>query len=122
MKTMKITKKAIKAYVKNQLGSNRDWALKGLVTIYQNQTADEKMSQGTIEYNGIGFSGADGEIMSSFSEQYRKWGRLSEKQLSIVLKKMPKYWQQIIQVSDKDKLELLVSKSLESQVKEQTAK
>jgi hypothetical protein len=109
---MKITKKAIREYVREKLGTDAQWALRGLVVIYQNQTQDEQSDGVTRERNDIGFSGADSEIMSSFAEQYERWGRLSQKQLAIVFKKMPKYWKQILAVSNMEKIEKLVSKSM----------
>jgi hypothetical protein len=42
------------------------------------------------------------------AENLKKYKRLSEKQMAIVYKKMPKYWQQIIKISDQEKLEKMV--------------
>ena len=108
--TMKITKKATTLFVKTQLGSNKTWATKALVRIFtENQTADEQVSEITRHDNGIGFSGADGEILSSFAKQKIKKGFLSPKQMAIVFKKMPKYHKQVISMSDETKLMEMVS-------------
>jgi hypothetical protein len=112
----KVTKKATMLFVKTQLGSNKKWALQALTRIFkENQTADEQVSEITRHDNGIGFSGADGDILSSFAKQWIKWNRLSDKQMKIVFKKMPKYWKQVIQMSDSSKLEEMVRKSLDIQ-------
>lgn len=105
---MKVTQSSIKNFLKNKLGSNKDWALRALVRIYEKQTLSEKATQNTHELNGVGFSGADAEILSSFAEQYQRKGFLSEKQMALVLKKMPRYWGQIQTLIPEDKLSTLV--------------
>ena len=104
----KVTKKAITEYVKLQLGTSEVWAKSALLKILENQTQDEVATESTHEHNGIGFTGADAEILTSFAKQYQKSGTLSQKQLVILFKKMPKYSAQIIKVSDSEKLEKLV--------------
>jgi hypothetical protein len=46
----------------------------------------------------MGFNGRDSEILSSFSVQIEKGRTLSEKQLNICKKLLPKYWRQILEV------------------------
>jgi len=106
---MKITKKHIKETFKTKLASNATWATRGMLKIYERQTAQEQASQTTQVINDVGFSGCDAEILSSFCEQYMKWGRLSDKQMTLVFKKMPKYWSQLVSISDQAKVETLVA-------------
>lgn len=106
-----ITKAQIKEFVRNQLGSNKVWALKGLLKIYEFQTEDEKYYESTREHNNVGFTGVDGEILSSFASQYKQRGFLSPKQMNLLFKKMPKYWKQIISSSDQMKLMGMVQKA-----------
>ena len=108
----KVTKGAIRDYVKHQLGYNEAWALKALLKIYDFQTRDEKLYENTHDHNGVGFTGVDGEILASFAKQYKRNGKLSVKQMVIVYRKMPKYWNQIISISDEEKLRQQVAKSL----------
>jgi hypothetical protein len=109
---MKTTKKATVSFVKAQLGSNKVWALKALVRIFQeNQTDDEQINQTTTHDNGIGFSGCDAEFLSSLAKQYLQRGSLSDKQMSFVFRKMPKYAGQVIKMSDQSKLEAMVASS-----------
>jgi len=84
-----------KDFIKNQLATNPTWAVKALVKIYERQTIDEQSSQSTKENNGIGFNGLDANILSSFAEQVNKGRNLSVKQMTIVYKKMPRYWKQV---------------------------
>lgn len=66
-----------------------------MLVIYAKQTLSEQTSQTTSELNSVGFSGCDAEIMSSFSQQIQRGRTLSPKQMVIVFKKMPKYWEQL---------------------------
>lgn len=93
---MKVTKKAKQAALKNQLGTNPKWALRALTVVYGYQTADEQGSGVTIAQNGVGFSGMDAEILSSFAEQVKRGRTLSPKQMGLLFKKMPRYWRQIL--------------------------
>jgi len=108
---MNATKKDTILFVKVKLSSDPVWALKALVRIYQeNQTNDEQVTQQTTHDNGIGFSGCDAQFLSSLAQNYLRYGRLSEKQMSFVFKKMPKYAKQVIAMSDATKLDAMVVK------------
>lgn len=106
----KITKIQIKEYVQRQLRTNPSWALQGLTKIFDFQTEEEKEYESTHVHNGVGFTGADGEILASFAKQFKQRGSLSPKQMDLLYKKMPKYWKQIISISDQEKLLQLVAK------------
>jgi len=93
-----------KDFIKNQLATNPTWAVKALVKIYERQTIDEQNSQATKENNGVGFNGLDANILSSFAEQVNKGRNLSVKQMTIVYKKMPRYWKQVASLIPADKL------------------
>lgn len=69
---------------------------KAVVRIYQNQTADEKRTNSTKVRNGIGFTGADAGILSSFAKQlsYKKF--LSSKQDAFLVKRITKYARQLV--------------------------
>ena len=101
---MKTTQAMIQAYLKHQLSTNSVWALKALTTIYARQTADEQASGTTHNLNSVGFSGCDAEILSSFAVQYQKWNSLSDKQMALLFKKMPRYWKQVLSCITEDKM------------------
>lgn len=84
--------KALKA----QLATNEKRAIEGLLKIYSFQTNEEKCEGYTKEFNGMGFSSIDLDILSSFAEQYTIKGWLSPKQMNVVKKHMPKYASQLI--------------------------
>ena len=94
------TKKAKIAFIREQLQCDAKWAVKGLVRIYDYQTAQEQDIGNTVENNGVGFSGIDGDILSSFAEQVKKGRTLSMKQMSVVYGSMPKYATQLQRIVD----------------------
>ena len=107
--SMKPTQKNTISYVKQMLSTNKVWALKALVRIYQeNQTADEQVAKTTSHDNGIGFSGVDAAFASSLAEGYLKYGKLSDKQMTFVHRIMPKYAGQVVKMSDEAKLAAMV--------------
>ena len=105
--------KARIAYIRDKLVNNERWILRGMYAIYKYQTADEQRSECTTDSNGVGFSGIDGEIMTSFSNQMVKRGFLqrmnnpnlgirmffSEKQEKYVRKYMPRYARQLCKIA-----------------------
>jgi hypothetical protein len=95
-----MSKKDLIEHLRQRLANNDRWALRALVRIYQNQTADERCREATIEGNSIGFTGPDAEIMTSFARQYQRRERLSPKQMIILRRRMPAYARQIVQCTD----------------------
>lgn len=87
-----------KETIQSLLDTNDDAVIRAMKKIYTKQTADEKKYQDTHIYNSVGFSGSDANIMSSFTEYYEKYGKLSPKQMVIARKKMKKYWKQLLNV------------------------
>jgi len=104
----KITKVQIKEFVKDKLSTDKIWAQQALLKIFENQTLDEQKSRDTKYHNGVGFTGTDGRILSSLASQLLKKKYLSDKQMAIVYKKMPKYWIQIVKISNTKKLHSLI--------------
>lgn len=94
------TKKDKIAFIKQQVSYNPQWATRALMKIYDLQTEDEQVSGYTHNWNCVGFNGIDSEILSSFAEQINKGRTLSEKQMKIVFKKMPKYAKQLMNIAD----------------------
>jgi hypothetical protein len=110
MNTKKVSKKEIHVFVKKQLSTNEKWAKAALLKIFDFQTRDEKEAERTHIHNNVGFTGVDGEILASFAKQLLRKNYLSPKQMTLVFKKMPKYHNQIIKISDEKKLLELISK------------
>jgi len=91
------TKKARIAYVREALATSEKWAVRGLIRIFENQTEDEQASGDVVHNNGIGFTGADAEFLTSLATKVNKGYKLSDKQMVWVYKKMPKYAKQLVE-------------------------
>jgi hypothetical protein len=102
----RVTKKLQKEYIRNKLATVPQWALRCLEVVYANQTEDEKVFDSVSHNNNVGFTGTDGGFLSSLAKQYERRGQLSERQMPFVMKKMPKYWKQVLAVTDEKKLVL----------------
>jgi hypothetical protein len=87
--------------IKSNIVNNINWTIRSLEVLYNRQTTDEQRNLQTSHLNGRGFNGTDAEILTSFYNQVQKRKSynnpvlLSEKQLDICKKKLPKYWKQI---------------------------
>lgn len=71
---------------------------KGIIRIYEFQTASEHHDRDVKFNNGVGFTPADAYILSSFAVQLinNPNYHLSEKQMRIAYRRMPKYAGQLI--------------------------
>lgn len=100
------TKAARLAHVRSELGTKPKWAVRALTVVYQGQTQSEQVRSTTIEENGVGFTAFDAEILTSFAQQVERWERadptrryatpLSEKQMALLFKRIPKYAGQLL--------------------------
>jgi hypothetical protein len=92
-----------KEMIQENIKTNVSWTIRTLEVLYGRQTTDEQLTQSTTHQNGRGFNGTDSFILTSFYQQVQKrrqYGNpvlLSEKQLTICQKKLPKYWRQILE-------------------------
>jgi len=101
---IKITQDQKKEYIKNKLATDARWAKHALLKIFEFQTEEEQHFETTCVNNNVGFTGADGEFLTSLAKQLEKKGFLSPKQMIHVYKKMPKYWKQVLNISNEEKL------------------
>lgn len=96
-----------KEKIQSLLDRNDEAVYRAMLRIYARQTTTEQAYQATTDWNSIGFTGVDGEIMSSFTESYKKYGRLTTKQMAIARKKMKKYWKQLLDEMRNENLQTL---------------
>jgi len=87
-----------KEVIQGLLRTDVKWIERSVVILYGFQTEEEQQSEDTIEMNGQGFNGRDGQILTSFGKQLTMGRHLSVKQLDICKKLLPKYWGQILNV------------------------
>ncbi len=102
-----------KEMVRHNLTNSDRWLIRGLLAIFEKQTADEKASEATRYDNEVGFNGLDAKILSSFAKQVQEWkgqlpGRrrfaspLSPKQVPLARRKMMKYSGQLVRIAQKN--------------------
>lgn len=89
-----------KEEIKNLLNTSDKAVCRAVVAIYNKQTDCEKDCAETTDSNGVGFNGADANILSSFAEWILKRGYLTEKQMVIARKKMMKYAKQLADIAN----------------------
>lgn len=85
----------IRDFLKTKLGTDKAWACRAVVKLYERQTMAEQAAGLTKEHNTIGFNGTDAEFLSSIAEKLNKGWNLNENQMVWVFKKVPKYWRQV---------------------------
>ncbi len=86
--------------IKEGLENNPSWVLKGLLVLFELQTADEQKEGDTMHSNGVGFNAFDAKILTSFVKQMMSGGSLSMKQMVIAKKKIMKYSGQLTRVAN----------------------
>jgi len=94
------TKKTLQAFVKHTLATDRSWVIRAVQTVLKCQTTHEKSLAETIEHNKVGFTAFDAEILTSIGDQAGN-GWLSNRQIALLHRVMPKYWAQIVEASKK---------------------
>ena len=98
---MATMKKWTKEEIRFNMETDNKWLFRGLIAIYNRQTQDEKNEAITVHENGVGFGGADANILSSFAKQYGERGFLTKNQIDICRKKMLKYSGQLAKIANK---------------------
>lgn len=90
-----------KERIQDLLATNDAAVIRALLVVYRNQTSEEQVAHQTVENNGVGFTGVDAELLTSYAQQYLRSGTLSPKQLAITRNKIKKYWRQLLAASAK---------------------
>ena len=93
-------------FMRVKLSTNPTWARRALIRIFENQTEYEQSAETVNEFNGIGFTKSDGQLLTSFANQLSDRGFLSPKQMNILFRRMPKYAGQLFETKT-DKAHLL---------------
>jgi hypothetical protein len=93
--------------IANLFGSPEDISLKqdflrikALLWLYKYQTEEEKQDFATHNLNGVGFTGPDAQILSSFAKQIVEKYFITEKQLQILRRKIKKYENQMAKIAN----------------------
>tara|TARA_R110000751_G_scaffold71196_5_gene143986 strand:- start:1232 stop:1552 length:321 start_codon:yes stop_codon:yes gene_type:complete len=85
--------------IKDNILAEPIWMARGILAIYDRQTADEQSNETTRYHNGVGFGAMDANILSSLAKQLKRGRALSPKQTQIANKNMPKYCKQLARIA-----------------------
>lgn len=77
---------------------------RGLVAIYERQTADEKAIGRTKVHNGVGFGAYDSEFMSDVARKVKAGRRLTPNQLAVVRNRLKRYGRQLVEIANEKEL------------------
>ena len=88
--------------LQNKLASDSAWAIRALVRIAREQTSEEQDQDQTRDHNGVGFRCCDAFILTRMAKAFEQYGRLTPKQLALVMKKVPVYARQLVRLSGVD--------------------
>ena len=94
-KSMKVWEEEIKSTIK----TNNWAAIKALVIIYHNQSAEEKTRGLTTGTNKKGFGKYDAEYMTRLVINLRQYGTISRDDMAILRNKIAKYWRQLVPIA-----------------------
>lgn len=92
-----------KQNIQTALRTNQVYLEAAIQAIHARQTSQEQLSAATVERNDIGFNGSDARILTSFAgwigrSRYIPGERLTPRQAELAVKKMQKYWRQLMVV------------------------
>lgn len=100
MATAVVTREWSKVEILDLIDRSDKMVRRSIVRIYEKQTEEERSVNGTINKNGVGFSGADAEFLSSLARQILEGRNLSVKQMEYGRKKIRKYAGQLQKIAN----------------------
>lgn len=86
--------------IRNLVATNDNAVVRGIMALYDRQTADERNAESTIHRNGMGFNGLDAGFGCSLAKQYNDRGFLTGKQITAARKMLKKYAGQLTIISN----------------------
>lgn len=94
------TKKARVEAVKALLASNDKAVIRGLLRLYERQTAAEQCSEQTTEANGVGFSAFDAEYLTWAAKSVLQTGRWGPGLIVRLRPRLMKYSRQLAEIAE----------------------
>lgn len=87
------------------LAARREAVELALVALYAHQTDDEQASHDTRWKNGVGFNAMDADFGSSLAKSYKRYGRLTDRQVNAARKMLRKYAGQLARIANAKEIE-----------------
>lgn len=90
-----------KEYIQELLTNNDRAVERAILVLFNNQTADEQSAETTKYHNNMGFKGCHARIGTSFAQQLKRRGFLTEKQIAYARGKMriTQYHRQLLEAA-----------------------
>lgn len=88
-----------KSIVRQMLLTNNEWLVRGLVALLARQVEDEITAETTKYRNARGFNSSDAAILTSLGRQWQTRQWLSDRQMTLVRRKMLKYSGQLARIA-----------------------
>jgi hypothetical protein len=82
--------------IADKLQNDDKWLYRGIVAIYERQTADEQQAETTNHHNAKGFNGTDAKFGTSLAKQILAGRTLTVNQAQAARKMMRKYAGQLV--------------------------
>ena len=89
-----------KEEIRKKLETNQKWLERGILAIWEYQTAWEQRASTTIERNGVGFNGVDGSYFAYIVGWLEAGKHLNGRHLEKSRKKMLKYSGQLARIAN----------------------
>ena len=105
MDGIKITKKGLQGFIKYMIKTDRRWTLRALIVIYNGQSEEEKRFSASSKRNNMGFNKIDAGRLSKVAERYKRHKCISDGDFTMARALLPKYWEQILNLSNRAVLE-----------------
>ena len=86
-------------FIKEKLATDDRWLIRGLLKIYEQQTADEQATRTTRVTNAIGFSAFDADFLTGMAKRVQDGYMLTPKQQIATRKAMAKYAGQLVRIA-----------------------
>ena len=107
-----MTGKQIEYWLKAKIALYPKVTLHCLRLIYEQQTINEKQQQATNTNNGVGFSKIDSKDLTVIYNKVLHKITLTQRELSMLHNKLPKYWNQYLQLVGRNVIVTQIQKEL----------
>lgn len=100
-------KKWTKKQISELLENNDIMVERSIIQLWKKQTAEERATESTIEFNGVGFNGVDALFLTSLANHinnsnYQEGDRLTAKQRAAARIALKKYVGQLTKIANKE--------------------
>ena len=91
-----------KEQIVEKLVASQHWLERGVLAIYERQTADEKQTESTVHHNEVGFSSFDASFLTYIAQYLQSGNHLSNGYVEKVRIRMMKYAGQLAKIANRE--------------------